>query len=456
MKRILTVVLAIFLYYNTNAQFQSYVDPNQGVIAGGFGMTWINGQPNYTFMFRPEVAFANFGVGLDLRLEFTPDGKIRHENFNEFSDYLSVIRYVRYGNKKDPVYARLGALDYSTLGHGSILYMYNNSPSFDVRKTGLEFDADFNTFGFETVYGNFAQAGVTGIRGFIRPIKLTELQSIPLISNFEVGATYVADFDQHSRVTSAHFDPVAKKLIYNDEGTMSIMGFDLGLPIRLSSSFTLTPYFDFAKIINFGSGSATGLKLDFNGMGLVTASAKLERRFNGDQYIPAYFNSFYEIERLMVDPSTGLPTNPADTIISKAARLKNIKSGDNGFYGELFVRVLGTFDVLGSYQRLDKDPKSGILHLTTDISPEDGSYVLRAGYDKIRIADEKDLFTLDDRSYLYAEAGYKPVSFMLVSLVYNWTFSPVRNGDDKVVGYQPQKRIEPRVSFCYPFNVGGK
>jgi hypothetical protein len=214
--------------------------------------------------------------------------------------------------------------------------------------------------------------------------------------------------------------------------------------------FTATPYFDYAKIVNFGHATALGLKLDLHGLGLVTAQAKLERRFNGNNYLPSYFNSLYEIERFMVDKS-GKNTNTKDGYISKAERLQNLGDPGNGYYGELLIRIFNAFDVLGSYQRLDKDPKSGILHLVTDISPKDGSYVARAGYDKIKIEDEKDLFKLDDRSYLYAEVGYKPLPFMLVSIVYNWTFSPVRDANDNVVDFVPQKKIEPRVSFVYPF-----
>ncbi|MCB9247393.1 MAG: hypothetical protein H6613_02040 [Ignavibacteriales bacterium] len=61
----------------------------------------------------------------------------------------------------------------------------------------------------------------------------------------------------------------------------------------------------------------------------------------------------------------------------------------NGYYGELLVSFINSFYVFGSYQRLDDDPKSGILNLRADISPEGGSYVARAGYDKINIQDEK-------------------------------------------------------------------
>jgi hypothetical protein len=93
--------------------------------------------------------------------------------------------------------------------------------------------------------------------------------------------------------------------------------------------------------------------------------------------------------------------------------------------------------------------------LETDISPQDLSFIARAGYDKINIRDEKDLFKLDDRSYLYAELGYKPIPYIIVSMVYSWTFSAVKDNDKNVIDYVPQKRIEPRVYFVVPFNFGG-
>lgn len=452
MKKLFLVIFVLSFLRAANAQIPSfYPGSNQGDIAGGMGMTWIDGKPYYSMHFRPELSFANWGLGIDLRLDFDTQGKVRHENFNEFSDYLSVIRYVRYGYKGEEVYGRLGALDYASMGHGSIIYMYNNSPSFDVRKVGLELDMDFSKFGFETVYGNFGQAGVAGLRGYVRPLKMTELADVPIISNLEVGASFAEDFNKYSGVTKAIFNDSTKMLtVTEDLGRTKIFGADIALPIHMGEMFTATPYFDYAKIVNFGHGTALGLMLNLHGLGLVTAQAKLERRFNGNNYLPSYFNSLYEIERFMVD-GNGNNLNKKDGYISKAARLQNLADPGNGYYGELLVRVLNAFDILGSYQRLDKDPKSGILHLVTDISPKDGSYVARAGYDKIRIEDEKDLFRLDDRSYLYAEVGYKPLPFMLVSLVYNWTFSPVRDVNDNVVNFVPQKKIEPRVSFVFPF-----
>ena len=430
------------------SQWEFQPNPYQGDIAGGLGLTWIDGKPFYAVHFRPEIAFSNFGVGLDLNLEFNPEGKLRKENFNEFSDYLSIIRYIRYGQKHDEVYARLGALDYASLGHGSIMYMYNNSPSYDTRKIGLEFDLDFNKFGFETVYGNFGQSGVAGLRGYIRPLKWGEGADVPIISNLEFGATYAADFNKYAGVINGSYDKRKNEFNINDDkGALKIFGFDIGLPIGLSSIVTLTPYFDYAKIIDFGSGTAAGLMLDLNGLGLLIARAKIERRWNGENYLPSYFNSVYELQRFMLDTASG-------TFTSKAAGLNSLKDVGNGYYGELLIRILNTFDILGSYQRLDKYPKSGLLHLAADVSPKDGSFVVRGGYDKVNIQDEKDLFTLDDRSYLFTEVGYKPYPYLLVSIVYLWTFAPIRDADDRVVDFKPQKKIEPRISFIYPFDFG--
>ncbi|MFC2083458.1 hypothetical protein ACFLS9_00220 [Bacteroidota bacterium] len=445
MKIILTSLVMVFLSISTIAQY-STLRQYEGLITGGVGPTWIDGETYFSFYFRPEFEFSNFGIGLDLKLEFDSNGELREENFNEFSDYASIIRYVRYGRKSDPVYVRLGSLDYTTLGHGSIMYFYNNSPSYDTRKIGLEFDIDFGLFGFETMYSNFARSGVAGIRGFLRPLKLSSAGSIPILGNLEIGATFVGDFNEYAGVISGEYDNDKDEFIIGEDlGNLTAYGLDVGLPVISGDVVDLELYFDYAKLTDFGDGISTGFILSFNGMGLVDAGLKFERRFNGENYIPSYFNSLYEIERFEYNKVT-------NTVYSKVQSLQVAESVGNGFYGELLVSVLNIFDILGSYQRLDDNPDSGILHFETDISPVDASFVARAGYDKINIKDEGDIFTLDDRSYLFTEIGYKPMEYLLVSLVYNWTFTPVRDSEDNIIDYKTQKKIEPRISFVYPIS----
>jgi len=447
MKKLLLLFVILFTVQSFS-QFQNFPRPGNGEVSGGLGLNWIDGDLYYAFHFTPEIAFANFGVGLDLQLDISSKGNIRKENFNEFSDYLSIIRYLRYGVKNDPLFVKLGALDYYSLGHGSIMYNYNNSPGFDARKAGLIVDIDFGEFGFESIYSRFGEAGVVGLRGFVRPLKFTSVGDMPIIGNLEVGATYAGDFNDKAGIISGYYNQTTNNFVpLTDGGSTNIIGFDLGLPVINTSMLNAELYFDYAKILDFGSGAAAGFIVNLNALGAVKATAKLERRFNGDNYIPSYFNSLYEVERFNLDTSAVVPFPR-----TKAQQLQAAANMSNGFYGELGVSVLSMFDIIGSYQRLDKNPTSGILHLGTEIAPEDFSFVVRAGYDKINIQDEKDLFTLDDRSYLFFELGYKPMPYLIVSLVYSWMFTPLRGADDTIIGYEPQKRIEPRVSFVYPFN----
>lgn len=436
------IIISTFIY----AQFP---DANKGNLTGGFGLSFIDGTAYYAFRFTPEISFSKIGVGLDLNLEFDNKGKLRSENFNETSDYLAIIRYVRYGQKRDPIFAKIGAIDAYTLGHGSIMYAYNNSVSFDNRKIGLALDLDFTKFGFESIYSDFSQSGIFGLRGYARPLHFTKFSSIPVIGNLEVGASVVTDMNNRSNVLSGNYNFSTKEFTpLQEEKSMTVVGFDLGLPLINSSVFNSMLYFDYAKIMDFGSGSSAGLLIGLNGLGALSAEMKLERRWNSDKFISSYFNSLYEIERFNLDVNSG-------QFASKAKLLALQLNEDNGYYGELGVSVLNTFRIIGSYQRLDLDPKSGILHMNADVSPENGSFVARAGYDKINIENEKDIFTLDDRSYMFAELGYKPYSYLLVSMIYQWTFTPKRGTNDEIIGFEPQKKIEPRVSFIYPFSAGG-
>ena len=444
MKKILVTLLLLFAI-QTQAQFDNYLNPNEGILDGGIGMSWIDGEPHYTFRFRPEVSFGKFGAGLDLNLEFNSDG-IRTENFKTTSDYLAIIRYLRWGHKNDPLYIRVGALDYTILGYGNIMYLYNNSPSYDARTIGMEIGIDMDTWGIEAVYGNFAFAGVVGGRGFIRPLKFTSAGDIPIIGGLEIGGTFTTDLDKKAGYMDGYYDSGSDDFVATvDTGSIQIVSADVGLPIFQTSVSSLELYFTHTQIINFGSGQAFGALFNFDLTG-VSLKVKFERTLNGEQYIPAYFDALYEIDRFRLDTETG-------ELNSKAKILQNATLDQmNGWYGGLLLDIMNLFRVTGSYQRLDGDNKNGRLHLGAEIDPMGTPMVVRAGYDKTQIATESEIFTLDDRSLLFVEAGYKPYPFMTVSMVYQWTFTPIRGANDVILGYEPQEKIEPRVSFEMPFD----
>ncbi|MBW7888196.1 MAG: hypothetical protein H3C35_07535 [Bacteroidetes bacterium] len=415
-----------------------------GAMTGGVGLTWIDGEAYYLINLAPEISFGKIGIGLDLNLHISSkDQKIRKEDFDETYDYFRIIRYLRYGSKGDDIYARLGMLDFAQLGHGSILYQYKNSPSVDARKIGVEFDLDFNKYGFESVYSDFAAAGLLGMRGYVRPLQFTPLADVPVIGGLQAGVTFASDLRSDSRDTSINI--VASGATFDTSktniGSINIIGFDLGLPLLRIPMVNMTVYYDFAKIINFGSGMSVGLETNFSGLGLVNIFTKFERRFaQTDQYIPSYFDAFYELERYQLG---------AGKFSSKARLLAATKTPGPGYFGSLTVDVLGIIQAYGQYQRLDNNPTSGILHIGASTGNKIPLISLDAGYDKKYIKDNKDVFTLDDRSLLYAQVGYKPYPFMIVATVYTWTFAPVDDGNGNI-SYKPQKRITPKVSFVFP------
>lgn len=410
----------------------------QQMMNGGIGMTFIDGQPYYLVSVTPELAFGKIGVGIDLNLRVGADGKIRHEDFKDAYGYLRLIRYVRYGMKHDPWYARVGALDYSRLGHGSIMYMYRNTASYDLRKVGVEFDADFQKFGFESMYSDIAGGGVFGVRGYIRPLQYTEAASIPIIGALETGATFASDFNGDANKTWG--DATGKIRLAQDGGALSIVGLDLGLPLLTHEVVHSTFYADFAKILTYGSGGAVGLNLELRGLGLLTLDAKYERRFVGNRFLPSYFDAFYERDRYQaIDTSR---------FVSKAQMLQGVESFQ-GYYGEMLISILNTINIIGGYQSALGRPNSGTLHFEAQTGKAIPGVLLSGGFDKKNIGP---LFKLDNNSLLYAQVGYMPQPYLVVSILYQWTFTEVRDeATGNVVGFKSQKRVEPRVGFILHF-----
>ncbi|MGA9408556.1 MAG: hypothetical protein WBW71_15590 [Bacteroidota bacterium] len=437
-----TVALALFtstaLAQKSLATMAGKPDPNS--ITGGLGLTWINGQEYYLVSFAPDLAFGNFGVGLDVNLLIgSTDHKVRKTGFDSTTyDYIRMIRYLRWGQKGDNVYARIGVLDYSQLGHGFIMYLYNNSPSYDDRRLGSEFDLNFGKYGLETVYGDFARLGVMGLRAHVNPLQFTTLGKVPVLGGLEIGATWAGDMRRDSKDTG--YAVVNGTPTPSDDGAMNIVGADLGFPLVRIPTVKSTLYADYAKILTFGSGEAVGLQTDFTGLGMLSIFTKLERRFDGERFIANYFDTFYELDRYELSGTT---------LTTKAQMLDNITSAEPGYFGDLTIGILGKLQIRGTYSKLDKIDTSGTLHVGTSTGSILPMFVIDAGYDKKYIKSNKDLFTLDDRSLLYASAGYKPYPFMIVSMLYLWTFVPIAepNGNTH---YVTQKRIEPKVSMVFP------
>jgi hypothetical protein len=261
----------------------------------------------------------------------------------------------------------------------------------------------------------------------VKPLKLTSLAKVPVINNFEIGATYAHDLNEQADRTSA--DSSGRGL--------TVIGFDLGLPIISYTMIKSTLYFDYAKIHNYGQGSSVGINMFFTGLGLVNIRGKYELRFNGDKYLPAYFNAFYEYDRYNTVRNK-----------SKSDTLQNVKA-NRSYYGELVISVLNSLNIIAGYQAPFDTKNEGLLHAELQL-PEISGIVIRGAFDKAKIGR---VFTLDNYSILSAEIGYKPVPFLMISTLYQRTFSNRNpNGSLRSDGsFIKQDRVEPKVSLVFEF-----
>lgn len=417
---------------------RDFMDEEDNSINGGFGVTWIDGQSYTTFTIAPELALGKFGVGLNVELLFNNDEgfKFRKDAWEDGAGALRMIRYLRWGLKHDPLYIRVGSLQTATLGHGFILGYYSNESNYDKRKIGLVFDLDLNTFGIETMSSNMGRLEVVGSRLYFRPLVKT---AIPILKNFEVGGSYVADFDPDNRTAT--------------EDGIDEWGVDIGLPIIKTKLFTSTIYADYAKINNFGDGKAFGVKAGLPGLlGLFGIYAKLEKRFLSDQFLPNYFNTLYEIDRKEKSADYYKIENPAfyDSSLTKKEYLKLFARKTEGIYGELAGHILGKIRLLGSYQHINNSTNSGILHLEAKSNELIPGVMLRYTYDKVGIESFDDARTLDYRSVAVGEIGYRAYQFIYVTLQYRWNWIKVVDDKGKI-SYEPQERFQPSISFSMQF-----
>lgn len=441
--RRLMLVVILFLARVVAAQstFYGAMLNNQGVFMGGMGLSSIGGETFYAINLRPELAFGKFGAGLDITLHYnTQTGQIRSEDWNGGDDYLRALRYLRYGRKdRDKFYARTGALESSRLGHGFIMNYYNNALLYDERKVGLELDYDFGIGGFELVNSSFGRREVFGGRIFYRPLQL--VSDMPIIKNFALGATFVRDDDPDSYRGT-------------DDG-VSVFGFDAELPIIKNPLTELKLYADLAKIKDFGAGQAAGVEWNIFGVsGLFDFGAQLERRFLGAEFLPAYFGPFYELERTSFqNPGTGQS-------VPKKKYLDNQNQSTSGTFGLLYGQVLNTLRLVGTYERRDGKPKSGILHVEATLPETIPKVAFRAMYDDKNIDNVRDVFKLDENSAARLGIGYRmdPLIFY-VDYIYTFRYDP-NKPDPKTGlpkgGYVVQKRFEPQLAVAVTFPVGGR
>ncbi len=254
----------------------------------------------------PDLAFGKFGIGLAVTLNYRFTGaansfEIRLADWwpqapdlvtfqNVAAIYLPKIKYIRWGEKGDPLFVKLGSVDDATLGNGFIVGNYANTlflPSD--RHFGLNFDMDGSLFGFpyvglETMTGDLAQFDVLGARLYVRPLVGTK---IPILKNLEFGGTVAADREPDLYTATA--TAAAPVLAF---------GGDVRLPvIFIKNVFSLVTFGDVASTPKGADERAWGGMVGLGGKLFTFLTYGAQLRILGDDFIPVYFDATYDLLR---------------------------------------------------------------------------------------------------------------------------------------------------------------
>ena len=101
--------------------------------SASIGSVTVQERQLYRLALRPQFPLGRAAVVLDLELFLGEDGSVESLGWSfatpaeTFDSLLRKIYYVRYGEPREPVFVRIGALDRVTLGYGLIMDRYRNT-----------------------------------------------------------------------------------------------------------------------------------------------------------------------------------------------------------------------------------------------------------------------------------------------------------------------------------------
>jgi len=414
------IVFFIFAYLliAQTDEIESTISSEEKTVQGAFGAVTIDGKIWNQIALRPVLPFGKLAIAFDMVLYIDQDGNVHDEGWdfstgeNVKNTIIDKIYYIRYGNRWDKNYFKIGALDNVSLGYGILLNNYSNTLLYpQVRKVGMEFKTSAfgtNIHGFTNDFKeNFGLTGlrvsapipygfnlgitVLGDRNQYLGLRDRDDDGIPdLVDDFPTDATWYLDTDGDGLAdndTLREFDvdgdgltdssytwPLWNIVIDNDgviqkpepinindtSEPIHAFALDTGIPIFDDGALSVEVYAQYAALlgetIRPDSGGvkdtvSAGFGLIPFGLGAKFGPAKFNFEFRmvpKGKFEFGYFDRSYEIERATFQSISG----NQGTIVTKSQKLGTY-GPQNGFYSSLKLDLGRMLDAGMSYQSLN-------------------------------------------------------------------------------------------------------
>jgi hypothetical protein len=426
-------------------------------LALGAGTTIIDGVPYFLIHVAPQLQYGPWGIGIDGDINIGTDGHLRKEDWNTTYDYVRWLNYLSYGKSHGDFYVRLGGIEHATIGNGTIVSNYWNNSSYDDRRFGGQARLDLGFIGAEGLNSDFFHPGLVALRPFTRPFQLIPiLASNWFLSNIQIGVTGAFDFDTNaSRIIPNHPPYVVRAPDPSNPGDtidqvisdsahiplpLTTLGADISAMLWQSDKTEGKVYADYVRFQQFNDGLIVGARAAFELTDSILLDLQAERSLFKDQFLPGYYNSFYERDRY---DDQAAPTD----YITKLTLLHDSAGGNgNGFKGGARINYYNEVEFEGSYLHLDNLPGQDWMQLEIVLPRLPDDIYFRLIYTREEINGTSDLFALDDRSTMIGEIGWKPWKWLLLIGDFRWSFAV-----DDAGHLHTQTVIEPRADVIIKF-----
>lgn len=284
-------------------------------------------------------------------------GKLRKRDWDERSDFAKVIRYIRYGGEERNFYLNVNRLFSHSVGHGPVIRNYNPNLNYNTTRVGATFDAYKGMVGFESMINDVLDPDVMGALAFVRPFSMVAPNNLFLSRlSFGVQAAMGINVPRRIRYETGIFDPSDGLPIPYVDGDLNmaaatdenvtILGLDVETKLIRTQTTDLKIYGDVEQMTDRGRGYTVGalLRMSFGEPASQALRLRAEAHYFEPNYIPQFFDSFYDIHKLQFLPAG---YRSSDGLIYYPTKLEFLDANAGGK-----MRAGGYFNL--TYSLLDK------------------------------------------------------------------------------------------------------